>query len=464
MQKNIFILTFLLLTIFTKAQTFKIDTLRYNGDINKRINIVLLGDGYTATEQTKFITDVTKISNYILNLSPYKQYQNYFNVFAIEIIATESGVSHPGTATDVTEPVIPVSKVNNYFNTSFDSYSIHRLIVANNTSAINAVLAKNFPNYDLAMVVGNSIEYGGSGGTFPTISVNADSPEIAAHELGHSFADLSDEYWTGYPAEKPNMTTQSDPALIKWKAWIGIKGIGIYPYGNTAPESQWFRPHQNCKMQFLGVAYCSVCAETIIEKIHQLSNPIDFYFPSDTTTTISAPLNSMTFKSTLLKPNPNTLKQTWKLNNTDLAKNIDSISINNTDFINGNNTVSLTVIDTNTLSKSVQHPTLHTYSVIWKINKTVSGINEVNNIISLNTFPNPATHQLNIKYTVQDFSSIGFNLMNSEGKKVKSIRTEKHGNGEYEQKLDLTDLPEGIYFLQCIMDKSVILNKILVTK
>jgi hypothetical protein len=51
--------------------------------------------------------DATFVSNYLMNKPPYSNYKNYFNVYALKVISQESGVKHPGTASDVTEPVIP---------------------------------------------------------------------------------------------------------------------------------------------------------------------------------------------------------------------------------------------------------------------------------------------------------------------------------------------------------------------
>ena len=465
MKKILFFFSFVLIALINKAQVFAVDTLLYNGNVNKRINMVLLADGYAAAQQSQFISNATTISNYLLNTAPFSQYKSYFNVVAVKVISSQSGAKHPGTATDVSEPVFPVASVNNYLGSGFDYGGIHRLIVANNSSAVTSVLAANMPAYDMVMVIANSTEYGGSGGSYATVSIHSSSSEIAAHEFGHSFAGLADEYWAGtsYAAEKPNMTAQSSSSSVKWSPWVGLNSIGVFPYGSSAPQSQWFRPHQNCKMQFLGSAFCAVCKETIIEKIHSLTNPIDAYSPPNTAT-INAPATALMFKTTLLKPLPNTLKRTWKLNNSTVAYNLDSTSINNSAFVSGNNTVSVTVIDTNTLSKSATHPGLHTFSVVWNVNKSNTGINEINNIVAVTSFPNPANDKLNIQYSLQSPSAVGFNLINTEGKRVKTIRSEQKGLGEYEQQIDLSDLPEGIYFLQVLMDKRVILDKILVTR
>ena len=101
------------------AQKYKVDTLLYNGDISKYINIVILGDGYISSELTKYNTDAASfMNNFLLAQSPYKQYKNYFNVFTIEVPSPESGVKHPRTASDCSS--LPASNPNNFYGSSFD--------------------------------------------------------------------------------------------------------------------------------------------------------------------------------------------------------------------------------------------------------------------------------------------------------------------------------------------------------
>src|SRR5688500_7722886 len=111
------------------AQVFDVDTIRYNGDISKFFNLVIMGDGYTNSELDDFFTDAQTFTNDFFSVVPFLHYQSYCNVFAIKVPSNESGASHPGTAFDVTEPVFPVSVVDNYFGSTFDQYGIHRLLV-----------------------------------------------------------------------------------------------------------------------------------------------------------------------------------------------------------------------------------------------------------------------------------------------------------------------------------------------
>lgn len=130
------------------------------------------------------------------------------------------------------------------------------------------------PAADFNVVIVNATTYGGSGGDVCVASLNNESLEMMLHELGHTTAKLSDEYFAGasYAAEMPNMTAESDPAKVRWSRFIGKNGVGVYEYDNGG--NGWYRPHQNCKMRFLGkqYAFCEVCKEQIRKTFCQDSN------------------------------------------------------------------------------------------------------------------------------------------------------------------------------------------------
>lgn len=216
-MKKLLFLFLISLNQFSYAQVFDVDTLLWSGPSVNRINLVILGDGYQSSELSKFISNSNKFTNVLFSETPYQEYKNYFNVFAIKVASNESGASHPGTAPDVVEPAHPISTVDNYFGSAFDAYNIHRLLVAKNTFAINNVLAMNFPTYDQVIMLVNSPYYGGSGGKVAVASLEANSDKIALHELGHSFANIADEYYAGdvYAKEKINMTRETNPDSVK---------------------------------------------------------------------------------------------------------------------------------------------------------------------------------------------------------------------------------------------------------
>lgn len=462
---NKILVLFLISGFGTFAQIIGVDTLLKSGSMNNRINLVFMGDGYTNSEMTQFISDATVNSNYLLSQPPFSNYENYFNVYAIKVASPQSGVTHPGTATDVAEPQSPVMTVTNLFDTRFDNYNIHRNIYCTNAAAVYSVVALTFPNYDQLVILGNSTEYGGAGGAFAVSSVNASSPEIVAHEMGHSFAGLADEYWAGiiFASEHENMTSQSNPSLVKWASWVGTGGIGVYSHGNNPPESNWFKPHQNCKMQFLNSPFCAVCKQTIIEKIHSLVNPIDGYYP-DNANIIIPNNDSLWFKGVFVKPSPNTLKTTWDVNSGVIANNKDSVMIPDFWLMQGGNLVTLTVTDTTKLSKDTAHVSQHIYSVSWTVSYSTVGIKEVKSKLELSLFPNPASESLNIRYNLKDESEIGISILDMNGKVVFREKTSKTKPGAYTNSINVSSLSAGDYIVSFKLNQHTINQNIIIVK
>lgn len=71
------------------------ETVLNSGDPRTRTDIVILGDGYTASEQTLYRADVQALVQYMFSQEPFKEYQRYFNVHRIDVVSAESGVDHP---------------------------------------------------------------------------------------------------------------------------------------------------------------------------------------------------------------------------------------------------------------------------------------------------------------------------------------------------------------------------------
>lgn len=382
MNKVLNTLLLLLIGLVSNAQVFPVETIISNGQDDQRINFVILSDGYTGPQLSTFITDATNISNDVFNKSPFQEYAPFFNVYAVKVPSIESGADHPGTASDVSEPAHPVVDVQNYFGSTFDYFNIHRLLVPVNSSAVFNVLANSYAAYDQIIVLTNTPYYGGSGGIFATTSLENSAPEIAIHEIGHSFAGLADEYWAGdaYANEKPNMTANSNPATVKWSDWVGQGGINVYAHGSSGNQANWFRPHQSCEMRFLNQQFCAVCKETFIDKIYDLTDPIDNYSPSmGIVTYMGSPLN---FSLDLVTPSPNTIKTIWLMNGVPIASYTDNITLNGGDIPQGNNTLEAQVIDTTLMSKSYAPASGYLFSQTWTVKNNILPV-ELFNFIAL---------------------------------------------------------------------------------
>jgi hypothetical protein len=453
MIKAVILAAALLTGIGVLAQQFDMDTILFNGNPDAHINLVILGDGYTYSELPKFVEDASIFTTTYFNEIPFLNYSRYFNVFLIKVPSNESGASHPGTATDVAEPAHPVIAVDNYFGSTFDYANMHRLLVATKTSVISNVLADNFPDYDQVFILVNSPYYGGSGGYYTVASTHPESCELAAHELGHSFSGLMDEYWAGeaYAAEGINMTKQTDPSLVRWKNWIGTNLIGIYRHCCGGTSAQWYKPHENCKMQFLGTPFCSVCVQGTVERIHALVTPVESYYPQNAP--ISADTVPVKFKLSLIAPEPNTLKRIWMLNGIFLKQNIDSVIISKSSFLSGTNTLKATIEDTSQFLRVDDHASIHISTITWSINGYITDIKVITSSsfeTTIDLYPNPTSDYLNIKWKDKK-GDLRFEIYDMHGQMLLS---QMNANS-----INLQNLNQGTFIIKIYMDNDLVTTR-----
>jgi hypothetical protein len=307
--------------------------IRDSGPRANRINIVILSEGYTSAELTsKFPADAQAAMNGFLNAEPYKEYAPYLNVFTIAIASAQSGSDHPSLG----------QFKNTYFNSTYDSFGQDRLLTippndldgtyANGQGKVDALLAQFVPDYDQVLMIVNDTQYGGSGGTTSIASVNQSATEILIHEIGHTFADLADEYDIDAPqitpVEKANVTQQTTRSLIKWNIWIlpstpiptpenpGTFGnvIGLFEGANYRPTG-WYRPKFDCKMNHLDVPFCSPCAEALVINIYKRIKPADGASPDPGTSVPLVNTETKQFSVTPLAPATHSLSLQWFLDN-----------------------------------------------------------------------------------------------------------------------------------------------------
>lgn len=458
-MKKLYFLLFILFSIATNAQVFEVDTLQYSGTSDKFINIVIMGDGYTESQQDDFIATATTLSNSLMNQSPWMQYQNYFNVFAIKVISLESGARHANTASDCNTafPLVPVSTPNTYFRSRFDYLGIHRLIVPQLSGAIASVLAANLPDYDQAIIVANTPYYGGSGGTWATSTADSDAYEVVAHEVGHSFANLADEYYAGeiYFTEKPNMTQESNPNLIKWKNWItDDTTIDMYNYCCGGTTGLWYKPSDHsCKMEVLGASYCAVCQQTIVEKIHAIVNPVVAFVPTELN--IATEQQFIDFNlSQLMKPVPNTLHIKWQLDETVYDTNTESFQLNQNVLSFGNHTLTAIVSDDTELIRVDNHSDVHFSTVSWTINHSELGTQlfASDNKFGYAIVPNPASQFVNVELELTKSSNIAIDLIATDGKIVQQIPVIMASEGKFSQQINIENLANGSFIIAVKID------------
>lgn len=265
-----------------EGQDFPIDTIRYAGP--SAINMVLVGDGFTSTQYNQFKQYANSCVDYMFRTIPYTYYKEWFNVFFIKVDSNESGTSHPGYpgGTCPEGSSLPISHYDTYFGVQLDAFGIHRLPCVTNNK-IYELLNALIPDYDIAGVLANTKEYGGSGGDILVTTVNEQSNEIFMHELGHTFGKVMDEYYAGdgYLCESPNTSKYNTVETSPWKEWWGQAGVGAFKIGGSALGNTYYKPvNGTCKMEYLGKAFCPVCREQLVKQIHNHVNMIASYQPN----------------------------------------------------------------------------------------------------------------------------------------------------------------------------------------
>jgi hypothetical protein len=189
-----------------------------NGDPAEKVDVLLLGDGFTAAEQDKFLEKAREMADVLFATSPFKERRSDFNIWALAPSAAESGVSRPSTGIYRDSPV----------GTSYDAFRSERYVLTYENKAWRRI-ASSVP-YDFVEILTNSETYGGGGiyGLYSTAAIHSEwAAYLFVHEFAHHFAGLADEYYTSSVAYEtsgnlvepyePNITALLDPANLKWR-------------------------------------------------------------------------------------------------------------------------------------------------------------------------------------------------------------------------------------------------------
>lgn len=357
------------------SQHYRVDTLYKTGPQDNRINVVILGDGFTEAEMPKFTSEAQKFTDFFRQCEPFVLYRDYFNFFAIQTPSPQSGITNPGTAIDAVPGQQPVEPKNTFFGVSFGSY-IQRMLTITNWEVYQALLESHLPKQNLVIMLANSPYSGGSGGSTAIFTLHGISNQTGRHEVGHTFANLADEGWNDavFGREAPNMTFQEMPGPVKWHNWLNYPPISVYQYG-SGEASRWCRPSPGeCSMAYLDKTFCAVCTEAIVERILGLVNPIDRFTPGNANAiNLDA---DVSFNLDLVRTVPNSLQTEWRLNGTLIADNADQVILRPyqvTDW----STLTATVFDSTALSRKDNARRLRTKTVSWSLRSSLPAVLKV---------------------------------------------------------------------------------------
>ena len=299
--------------------------IRVSGPSENKVDLLILGDGYTAAEMGKFEQTARRLADYLFTVSPFKERANDFNVWGMAVPTGESGISRPSTKIHHASSL----------GTRYDIFGSERYVLTTDNRALRDIA--QYAPYEFIEILVNNDTYGGGGiyGQFSTAAANNDwANYLFVHEFGHHFAGLADEYYTSPVAYatggarmepwEPNVTALLDPAKLKWKkhvhagtplptpwpkkeyeshsrdyqamraklrkenrpesdmsklfnddlAWTNLlfskspnaRLVGAFE-GANYEATGYYRPQMQCLMFDRSEAFCAVCAEAVSETI-----------------------------------------------------------------------------------------------------------------------------------------------------------------------------------------------------
>jgi len=200
----------------------KVWSLSENGPAERKIDLLLISEGYTEAELPKFHRDAERLVGALFAQEPFKSRRGDFNVRGLDLPSPRSGVNRPNAGVFRRTPL----------SAEYNIFDSERYVLTLDNRALRDAAAS--APYEFIEILVNERTYGG-GGIFndqATASVDSGFAEyVFVHEFGHHFAALADEYYTsdvayetGAAAKKepwePNVTALLDPATLKWRDLI----------------------------------------------------------------------------------------------------------------------------------------------------------------------------------------------------------------------------------------------------
>ncbi|RSS58346.1 hypothetical protein EF912_10895 [Streptomyces sp. WAC07061] len=272
-----------------------------NGPTADRLDVVVIGDGYTAGELDRFHADARAKWAEVTAVEPYTTYRDLFNVWTVDAVSAQSGVSgDPGPDT------VRDTALGSYFWCE----SIERLLCVDQPK-VDAYVARA-PAADLVIVLANSAKYGGAGYNEPSATLGYEgistasaghpkSGQVAIHETGHSLGKLADEYfypgvpgyekYTGAEPGDPNTSTLDAGRMAaertKWYRWLGETSpdggtVGAYEGGGYYVTGL-YRPTDNSLMRVLGKPFNLPGVEAMTTGFHRHARLATPLTPTDRT-------------------------------------------------------------------------------------------------------------------------------------------------------------------------------------
>ena len=210
-----------------------------SGPPSEKVDLLVIGEGYTAAEIPKFHADATRLVNALFEEEPFRSRKSDFNVWGLDLPSAESGVTRPRAGEFRRTPL----------SAQYNIFDSERYVLTYDNRALRD--AASAAPYEFIEILVNEEQYGG-GGIFnfqATAAADTGFAEyVFIHEFGHHFAGLADEYYTSDVAYEtgaafhpepwePNVTALHDPERVKWGDLIDADTPLPTPWDKSAFEA-----------------------------------------------------------------------------------------------------------------------------------------------------------------------------------------------------------------------------------
>jgi len=299
---------------------------RRAGRDDNRVSITFMAEGYAVAkneEQRAFDALADRTKSILEKADLWKEYDGWFNYYSMNLWSKESGVDREPGGIKRDTPL--GGEVN------AGTFTIQNGLVRQYLS--------RFPGRAVGVALGNdnaSVATGGGG----ACAVAKGMIEVTAHEIGHAFASLGDEYdidpTSGKPSgaggrsKTPLPTSILGPNLIggnqkddmrqkaPWAHWITLgtanwtgKVVDLFEGGNQTPFDVW-RPQSDCRMRTSSSPFCCVCMEQMVLHLYGAVRPIDEIEPKEAQQEVTSG-ESIVLKATCLRPKSRPLDALWEI-------------------------------------------------------------------------------------------------------------------------------------------------------
>ena len=448
-----------------------------DGDSGNRIDLLVVGDGYTEAQESQFFADADRVARAFLDITPYREYVGRFAATALFVASNESGADQPTTGDCVGNG----KTVDTAFGATYCTSGIDRLLTVQ-TGRVYAA-AEAVPEWDQILVIVNDTKYGGAGGAVSVISMNDAAVDLARHEVGHTFGGLADEYTYGTartcadPNCPPNVTNVTDRSALKWGPWVDAStplptpdedayddAPGVFEGAYYTPTGL-YRPHRNCMMRSLGVPFCPICREHIVGQIYGGGwyrygqgydtpgvDPIDPGSEQPTlggTISINGPTD---FSAGLLDPaGTPPLDVTWRVDDLEVSTDRTFTFAPDTP---GTYTVTMAVADPTPLVHPSRDRAFLASSRTWTVEAT--GVSVGADEPAATSWglhapaPNPARQLAMLGYALATAGDARIEVVDGLGRRVALLADGPHVAGEHTVRLRTDELAPGVYLVRLV--------------